>query len=127
MSRLSEYIKMVSNGLENPSGVIEGNINRLKDLFGALDEKTKAEANRRYEICVECPFNSLNASKTGFYSTVRVDEHCSLCLCPVKSKVMDMNSQCGIDRLAEVYNENNVKISGLDGYKILWGKYDING
>lgn len=123
MGRLKDYINMAKEGLKNPTNVIEGNVNGLLDKFGLLDEETKTVADKRYEICHTCPFNSINATKVGFYKVDRVDEHCSLCLCPIKAKVMSMESQCGLDRLAETFNENNVKTSGLDGYKILWGKH----
>lgn len=121
MGLLNDKLHMIKKGMNNLSNVIEGNINYYKDYFGALPENQKQEAERRYSICSTCPFNSLNATRIGFYETSRIDEHCSVCSCPIEKKVMSFNERCGLSYATELKDEKNNPI--LYGWKPLWYEY----
>ena len=104
MSKYLEYAQAAIKGLKNPDLVIEGWVNEAKIELGVLDEVSLAEVLRRKEICSQCPFNSILAqtSKEYFevfgenYKTERNELHCSVCLCPIKSKTASMHSECGL-------------------------------
>lgn len=103
MSRLSEYVKMVGQGLKDPEAVIRGWINDAKLQRGDLPEDEEAEILRRRAICETCPYMSRNAMEAGIYYTKRPDDHCILCSCPIKKKTADLESNCGI----EEFNKQN--------------------
>lgn len=122
-SLFKEYLTMIHNGINNLPNVIEGNINYYKDQFGVLPEDEKQEAERRYNICITCPFQSENAVKLNFYDTKREGSHCSVCKCPIEKKVMSFNEECGLSFIKETKDEHGNTISGLEGFKPLWGIY----
>jgi hypothetical protein len=59
---------------------IEGNFNHLLDRFNSLDDKTKAMAQGRINICKTCPN--------------LVDSKCSLCGCSFPSLTFAPDKQC---------------------------------
>ena len=104
-----EYLTMAANGAKNFSNVVEGNFNLLKDRLNLLPQDQQDEADRRFSICNDCPFNSVNAVKNGWYETQRIDLHCSICSCPLEAKVLAFDDKCGM--------------SNLSGWKIRWDVY----
>jgi hypothetical protein len=123
MGRFKEYLVMAKNGMKNISNVAEGNFNLLIDTVGLLPQDQQDEADRRYSICAQCPFMSLNAKTVGFYDTMRTDQHCSVCKCPIEAKVMAFHDSCGLSLLVERFDENGNQIGGLNGFKTMWGPY----
>tara|TARA_R110000868_G_scaffold1729_4_gene13902 strand:+ start:5536 stop:5910 length:375 start_codon:yes stop_codon:yes gene_type:complete len=105
MSKLTEYLKLIPKGLQNPENLIEGIWNETKSLYGTLDEEEAAEIVKRRLICQSCPFHSLHAttSKEYFdifkdhYKTERTESHCSVCGCVETLKTASLNSDCGLD------------------------------
>lgn len=124
MGVFREYLQMAKNGMKNISNVAEGNFNMLIDTVGLLPTDQQEEADRRYSICLKCPFMSLNAKEAGFYDTSRLDQHCSVCKCPIEAKVMAFNDSCGLSVIAETKNENGATIGGIMGYRTMWGPYN---
>lgn len=122
MGLLDEKYEMMKRGMKNISNVVDGNFNYYLDKFGGLSKTKKAEAERRYEICSSCPFNSKNAPKHGFYETERTDEHCSVCLCPIEKKVMAFDEQCGLSYVTNLVDQNGNKI--LTNWKPKWFEYN---
>jgi len=45
-------------------------------------------------ICRGCEFNSENAKAAGTYSSVRRDEHCTDCGCPLITKTKCLTCEC---------------------------------
>lgn len=123
----AEKLEMVKRGMDNLPNVIAGNFNYYLDVFGALDEGKKAEAERRYSICRECPFNSYAAKKElpsagiSFYPTLRTDEHCSACKCPIEKKVMAFDEKCGLSYITELRDVNGNEV--IAGWQPLWTEY----
>ena len=103
MSKFSEYIKLVPKGLKNIDKVIEGVVNQVKMELGTIPEEHLKIITERRLICLQCPFNSVNAVKLGVYATDRKDEHCIHCGCPLKTRTASLESNCG----AEAYNLNH--------------------
>lgn len=67
-----------------------------------VKEEVEKIANDRYEICKVCPKNSSNKDKPFFdpgkyFSTIRPDEHCSICACNIHAKVRSLHTNCPID------------------------------
>lgn len=50
---------------------------------------------RRYEICKVCEDASMNKKD---YHTLRTDEHCTICHCPLASKLRSPSTKCPIDK-----------------------------
>lgn len=123
MGAFKEYLHMAKEGMKNISNVAEGNFNMLIDSVGLLPQDQQDEADRRYAICKTCPFMSANANGIGFYDTQRIEQHCSLCKCPIEAKVMAFNDSCGLNIIQETRDENGNHISGIVGYKVLWDVY----
>lgn len=65
-------------------------------LFPAKNKKAliEAEASQRLQICRGCPFNS----KSGNYTGVRKDEHCTRCGCTLVAKTRSLASECPIGK-----------------------------
>lgn len=97
--------------------MIEGIRNDIKLEHGDLVEDEMDEIIRRRLICSECPFNSVNAIKAGWYLTERNDEHCTCCGCPVSRKTASLSSNCG----AEVRNQQK---SDQPPLELKWLAYD---
>lgn len=63
---------------------IEGNYNHLLDRFNALDDKTKAMAQSRINICKACP----NLK----------DNKCDLCGCSFPSLTFAPEKECPVNK-----------------------------
>jgi hypothetical protein len=63
---------------------IEGNYNHLLDRFNALDDKTKAMAQGRINICKTCPN--------------LIDNKCDLCKCSFPGLTFAPDKQCPINK-----------------------------
>lgn len=67
-----------------------------------VKEEVEKIANERYALCTVCPKNSKNSDKPFFdpgkyYSTLRPDEHCSMCACNIHAKNRSLHTDCPID------------------------------
>lgn len=99
MNKILEYIKLIPAGLANIDKVAEGFINQVKMELGTLPpEEVEIIAGRRL-ICSQCPLNSANATKAGWYKSDRSDIHCTACGCPVKTRTASLEMGCGIETL----------------------------
>jgi len=96
MSKISEYLKLIPEGLKNIDKVAEAVINQVKSSYGGLPEDEVEEITRRRLICAACPFMSKNAVEAGIYTTKREDEHCIHCGCPISTRTASLLSECGI-------------------------------
>lgn len=104
--KFKEYAVMVGRGVLNLDKVIASRWNKALAAFDQLDPAKQAEADRRLQICLECPFNSLKAKTSpefkglydGNYFTFRPDSdiHCAICSCPLEDKVLSMDEECGL-------------------------------
>lgn len=103
MSALSEYLALIPGGLKNIGNVVEGLRNQIKMEYGNIPQEDSDEIVRRRLICNDCPFMSKNAVKNGTYFTKRVDEHCTMCGCPLDTRTASLHAPCGID----TYNQKN--------------------
>ncbi len=54
-------------------------------------------SNERLAICRACPYDSINAKKTG-YKSVRIDEHCTDCGCSLLPKTKCLSCYCPQDK-----------------------------
>jgi len=64
-----------------------------------LKEKIEEVSNYRLSICRECPFHS---SK---HNTMRKDEHCTSCGCPLITKTKSLSSSCPKEKWKEELTE----------------------
>lgn len=96
---IKELTSTLNNGINNIDKVVEGAVGKLKDNLNLVNEDEKAVINFRKYICDGCEFNSKN--KVG-YTSIRIDEHCTLCLCNLDWKQHCLSCNCGI----EEYNKN---------------------
>jgi len=62
-----------------------------------MKERIQAISEERLSICRGCPFHSSN--KKG-YQTLRKDEHCTDCGCPLISKTKCLSCSCPQDKWA---------------------------
>jgi hypothetical protein len=105
MSKWSEYLRLLPEGLKNIPSIIEGVLNDVNLEYGSLDEDKREEIVRRRIICKGCPFMSENAKTspeykelTGSnYHTDRDDEHCTFCGCPIDTRTAALSKPCGIN------------------------------
>ena len=82
----------------NIKHILEGITNSI-----FVKEEVEKIANERYEICKLCPKNSTNSKKEDFdpgkyFSSLRPDEHCSMCACNIHAKVRSLHTNCPIDK-----------------------------
>lgn len=104
MSKLSEYITLISRGLPNAPEIIKAISNEVKLKYNKLPEDEVEEITKRRIICATCPFNSTNAKNseeykelTGdHYKSLRGELHCSFCGCGINTRTASLNSECGI-------------------------------
>lgn len=89
----------------------------IKNSIWVKDEVEKI-ANTRYDICRTCDKNSSvikdtpESSPGPYYSTIRPDEHCSMCACNLHAKVRSLHTACPIGRWSEVASkEESAKIA----------------
>lgn len=126
MNPFKEYLAITKKGLKNIDKVFEGIRNDVTNRFKLLSEEKKEVIATRMDICLNCPYNSKNATTskqyellTGDnYETSRPELHCSLCGCTVTFKVSSLNSNCGI----ETWNEENPTKT----LPLKWSKYEKN-
>lgn len=97
MSKFTEYIQMVKNGIPNIDKLAEGVLNQVKMEFNTLSQPEQEEITRRRLICAACPLMSVNAVKNGTYTTDRKDAHCTICKCPITTRTASLSSDCGIE------------------------------
>jgi len=105
-SFFQEHLEVALHGIQNIDKVVESRFNSAKDFFNKLEPDKKEESERRLEICLTCPFNSVNAKSSleyknlmgKSYETTRSnhDLHCSFCGCPIDKKVLAMTDMCGV-------------------------------
>lgn len=110
MSKLSEYIKLLPRAIKNIDKVIEGHRNNIRLENGTLPPEEEEVIIGRRLICQECPFNSINAVKFGFYTTDRTDYHCTQCGCPINAKTASLSSNCGIEVHNDLYPESPIPL-----------------
>ena len=111
MNPFKEYVQLSLKGLKNLDKVLEGVKNETANKFKTLSDEKKEVISTRMDICLDCPYNSINAKSseeyrqlTGKqYSSSRPELHCSLCGCITTFKVASLSSDCGI----EEWNNNN--------------------
>jgi hypothetical protein len=83
----------------NVKHILEG----IKNSIFVKEEVEKI-AEQRYAVCQACPRNSKNNDKTDFfdpgkyYSSLRPDEHCSMCACNIHAKVRSLHTACPENR-----------------------------
>lgn len=103
---------MVAKGISNFDKVAEGIWTQTK--FDTLPKDQQDEITKRTELCLNCPYNSIDAqaSKEYFdlfgkhYKSSRNDLHCAMCGCVVKFKVSALSSNCGIEHFNATHPEN---------------------
>lgn len=106
MSKLTEYLALIPDGLKNLGGVVEGFRNQIKMELGTIPKEDEDEIIRRRLICSTCPFMSVNAIRNGIYTTQRTDKHCTMCGCPLETRTASLQSECGIANY-NMQNPNN--------------------
>jgi hypothetical protein len=121
MSKISEYLQLIPDGIRNIDKVAEGIKNSVLLELGTLDEQSLNIIIERRKICAVCPYLSENAKKAGWYTTAREEEHCTMCGCPIKTKTASLASNCGI----EVFNANLKP--GASPLQLRWIKTNQNG
>lgn len=79
--------------------------------FKLLDDDKKNIIADRMDICLNCPYNSRNATGSveyrelfgDSYRTSRGEFHCAVCGCILEVKTASLSSNCGL----ESWNANN--------------------
>ena len=107
-----EFLKLIPEGMHNPSLVIEGAVNAVKAKYSLLPEDEQEEIVRRRLICASCPFSSRNkegARQKGF-------DYCTLCSCPIEQKSSALGASCG----AKTWNERHPDKESIE---VKWGPY----
>jgi hypothetical protein len=85
----------------------------LQGAFNSIFVKEEIEkiAGQRLAICRGCPFNSINAQKTG-YETSRFDEHCTDCGCNLHMKTRCLSCKCPKDKWGiEMSEDEELKLN----------------
>jgi len=114
MSLFTEYFEMAKQGLKNPSAVLEGIMNELN--HENLAEDVKEVILQRRVICAACPFMSKNAEAISGHKYSRIEDFCTLCSCPIKTKTASLSSSCG----ADIYNRSHPD----NKQEVKWISYD---
>lgn len=78
----------------------------------------------RRALCLDCPFNSINARESEEYKELfgkNYDSslnyfHCSICACPIQRKTACLSCECGLTDWNE-HNPDNQK-------PLKWNKYE---
>jgi hypothetical protein len=104
MNPFADYMNLLKQGVKNADKVIEGISNKTLKEFNLLNDDDKQRITDRMDICLNCPYNSRNATVsseymalTGVpYSTGRSELHCALCGCVVEFKTACLTCNCGI-------------------------------
>lgn len=105
LKQLTEYLKLVPQGLLHADKLVEGVVNQVRLENGTLPEALQEEIIRRRLICATCPFMSENAKNDTLhpYHSNREDQHCIHCGCPIKTRTAALSYRCGIER----YNQRH--------------------
>lgn len=127
MSQIAEYLNLIPKSIPNSRKIVEGIINNVQLSLNKLSQEEKNEIIKRRVICAGCPFSSTNAKMSKEYKEVynksyeskRMDEHCSLCGCTIKTKTASLLSNCG----AETWNLNNPE----NNIPLKWDKFEKDG
>jgi hypothetical protein len=106
---MNDYIKTIKNGLSNITGVSRGWYNVVKSKLGKLTIEQQEIIEKRINICLECPFNSINAKTNLGYKSDLSYEHCSSCNCPIDAKPFDLNDDCGLKWFIFHSDDDSVK------------------
>ena len=114
MSKLIEYLKLLPLGLKNPKQVVEGIWNEIN--LENLPEDEKEEIARRRVLCAGCPLMSKNVEAILNMKFDRIEDFCTLCSCPIKTKAASLSSNCG----ALGYNEGHPE----NPQEVRWLSYD---
>ena len=104
MNLFKEYLSISKKGLRNADKILHGLTNKVAYRFRLLSDEKKEVISTRMDICLGCPYNSINArisqeyeQLTGkHYDTSRPELHCSLCGCILELKTSSLSSDCGI-------------------------------
>lgn len=96
MGKIWEYIKLIPKGIQNIPEIVDGIRNNVKLENGTLDEESVEIITGRRLICSVCPYNSINATKAGWYASDRNDVHCTQCGCPINIRTASLDADCGI-------------------------------
>ena len=75
--------------LEKAKQIAEGWTNTI-----VKKDEVEEVASRRLAICADCPHHSNNAKTLKGYKSVRVDDHCTKCGCPLMSKTRCTSCEC---------------------------------
>ena len=111
MNPFKEYTKLIKQGVKNADKIVEGLSYKALKRFNLLNEQDKHIIEERMDICLNCPYNSINARTSSEYleltgnqyETNRPELHCSLCGCILDLKTSSLSSACGIEH----WNEEN--------------------
>lgn len=122
MSKISEYLKLVPDGLKNFDSLLKAIAND-KGL-SKLSKDEQEEIAKRRAICKACPFMSLNANSQEFkdlnngmpYKTSRSDEHCTFCGCPITTRTAALDMNCGAEKYNATHPDSQIPLK--------WEKYD---
>jgi hypothetical protein len=118
MSKFLEYLNLVPKGIPNIKSIIKGIVNNVELKYKMLSEDSRKEIIRRRLICLNCPFNNINAkvSKEYFelnkehYTSDRTDNHCSFCGCPIDIRTASLECNCGIEEWNDKHPNNTIQL-----------------
>ena len=105
MSKFTEFLRLIPKSIPNADKIIEGWINDAKLNNGNLSEEDTETILIRRSICSQCPLNSFNCKTDDSeyqklfgepFKTDRIDEHCSVCSCPIQKKTASLHDNCGL-------------------------------
>lgn len=87
----------------NIKHIIEGISNSI-----FVKEEVEKIANERYTICSTCPKSSMIVKQQlemgitsmpgPYYSSIRPDEHCTMCACNLHAKDRSLHTNCPINK-----------------------------
>lgn len=110
MSKLSEYIKLLPRAIKNIDKIIDGYRNNIKLENGTLSKEVEDIIIGRRLICSQCPFNSIAATKAGWYGSSREEEHCTQCGCPITTKTAALEANCGLEEFNKQHPNNQIPL-----------------
>lgn len=106
------HLQRISNGLSNIPGIAESWKNEFKESVGLLSEKEQQVIAKRLDICGSCIFNSIKAKEIGYNNDT--DYHCSVCKCPINTRVKSFTSNCGMEWF--IFNPDDSSVSHVKEY-----------
>jgi hypothetical protein len=107
-----DFTDMVIKGVSNVDLIAEGIWNHAK--LETLPEDQQEEIARRTNICLSCPYNSMEAQSSQeyfdlfgkHYTNSRNDLHCAMCGCIIKFKTSALAADCGLGYYNSTHPEN---------------------